>query len=80
MLTHAEGEYKEEGGAVYRHGQGKYNCAVSNTIYTGNWEMDVMSGKGMRALHSQQGKLEFASGAFYEVRLFILIPKGIVER
>lgn len=42
-----EGEYKEENGILYRHGAGKYTCNQSLGVYTGNWEMDVMSGQGM---------------------------------
>jgi hypothetical protein len=41
-----EGEYKEENGVLYRHGQGKYTCGVTQSIYSGSWDMDSMSGKG----------------------------------
>jgi hypothetical protein len=51
-----DGEYKEADGLVYRHGNGKYTSAY--TSYTGNWDMDKMSGRG---------KIDFPSGASYDV-------------
>ena len=41
-----EGEYKDDGGILMRHGQGKYIDATSNSVYTGTWDGDKMSGKG----------------------------------
>lgn len=53
-----DGEYKEVDDVIYRHGIGTYFCSVTNTTYTGQWDMDKMSGKG---------KIHFSSDAFYEV-------------
>jgi hypothetical protein len=52
-----DGEYREIEGQVYRHGQGQFVCAQTQTVYTGSWDMNKMNGKG---------KIVYASGAFYE--------------
>lgn len=57
-----DGEYKEIEGVIYRHGSGKYQ--TSETLYSGQWEMDKMTGKGYYLM--TKGRLEFASGAVFE--------------
>lgn len=44
-------------GAIFRHGQGTYECVQTQTVYTGQWELDKMCGKG---------KIEFVSGDSYD--------------
>ncbi|KAI8911741.1 hypothetical protein EDD86DRAFT_188624 [Gorgonomyces haynaldii] len=57
MELRLEGDYKEFDGIIYRHGNGKYICKQTGTVYTGQWDQDKMSGKG---------RLEFPSGAVYD--------------
>ncbi|KAJ3274170.1 kti12, chromatin associated [Terramyces sp. JEL0728] len=52
-----DGEYREVDGSIYRHGLGAYECVQTQTTYTGQWELDKMSGKG---------KIEFVSGDSYD--------------
>ncbi|KAJ3127309.1 hypothetical protein HK098_006488 [Nowakowskiella sp. JEL0407] len=69
-----DGEYKEiaseetnpaTNGAptatIVRHGNGKYECAVTKREYIGNWENDRMFGKGM---------IKFPNGSSYEGEIF----------
>lgn len=41
-----EGEYVEKGpGHIVRHGRGTHTSA-SGTVYSGEWDSDVLNGKG----------------------------------
>ncbi|KAI8808991.1 hypothetical protein BJ742DRAFT_257622 [Cladochytrium replicatum] len=52
-----EGSYTtQDDGSVMRQGVGTYTCSKSKKRYSGQWEMDKISGAG---------KIEFASGSVY---------------